>query len=175
MSSLFLLFEVVRECFGFMIHRISSCWIALLEVSGIFETGTKSILSNNWITGELLWMGSYKRGNFTFRANWFQKQREIRNERGFRIWHHNLPTAKKCFFSSNHAILISSMLCICVFLTTAQAVCLVYRLVLCKALDYLPQGSDFVPTPAEEPRHWLKKSLGNIQPACLPARLNVHS
>ena len=35
------------------------------------------------------------------------------------------------------------MLCICVFLTTAQAVCLVYRLVLCKALDYLPQGSDF--------------------------------
>ena len=69
LSSLFLLFEVVRECFGFMIHRISSCWIALLEVSGIFETGTKSILSNNWITGELLWMGSYKRGNFTFRAN----------------------------------------------------------------------------------------------------------
>ena len=35
-----------------------------------------------------------------------------------------------------------SVLCICVFLTTAP-VCLVYRLVLCKALDYLPQGSDF--------------------------------
>ena len=35
-----------------------------------------------------------------------------------------------------------SVLCICVFLTTAP-VCLVFRLVLCKALDYLPQGSDF--------------------------------
>ena len=46
-------------------------------------------------------------------------------------------------------------------------VCLVYWLVLCKALDYLPQGSDFVPAPAEEAA--LTKEIPWKYTACLPA------
>ena len=51
--------------------------------------------------------------------------------------------------------------------TSGWPVCLVYWLVLCKALDYLPLGSDFVPAPAEEAA--LTKEIPWKYTACLPA------